>query len=90
MSNNGHEDTPVVRMENIIKRFGTITALDNVDYTVEKNGVLFPGRQLVQEIFFRNSKNGFQQMAVKRETRFEYDAYRFFVVETDVRYKKEE
>ena len=32
MSNNGQEDTPVVRMENIVKRFGTITALDDVDF----------------------------------------------------------
>lgn len=61
-----------------------------VNYTVEKNGVWFPGRQFVQEIFFRNSKNGFQQKAVKRETRFEYNAYKFFIVETDVRFRKEE
>lgn len=61
-----------------------------VDYSVEKNGVRFPSRQLIQEIFFRSSKNGFQQKAVKRETRFEYDAYKFFIVETDVRFRKEE
>jgi len=40
MSNNGHEDTLVVRMENIVKRFGTITALDDVDFTVEKQQVM--------------------------------------------------
>ncbi|MCK4759641.1 MAG: hypothetical protein KAT69_06300 [Candidatus Aminicenantes bacterium] len=61
-----------------------------VDYTVEKNGVRFPGRQFVQEIFFRNSENGFPQKAVKRETHFEYNAYKFFIVETDVRFQKEE
>jgi len=61
-----------------------------VDYTVEKNGVRFPGRQFVREIFFRNSENGFPQKAVKRETRFEYNAYKFFIVETDVRFQKEE
>lgn len=39
MSTIGHEDTPVVYMENIVKRFGTITALDGVDFTVEKQQV---------------------------------------------------
>lgn len=55
-----------------------------VDYTIEKNGVRFPSRQLIQEIFFRNSPAGFQQKAVKRETRFEYTEYKFFIVETKV------
>lgn len=39
MSDNGH-DVPVVRMENIVKRFGTITALDGVDFTVDKHEVV--------------------------------------------------
>ncbi len=39
MSTIGHEDTPVVYMENIVKRFGTIIALDGVDFTVEKQQV---------------------------------------------------
>lgn len=39
MSNNGH-DTPVVRMEKIVKRFGTITALDGVDFTVNQREVV--------------------------------------------------
>jgi len=34
------EDTPVVYMENIVKRFGTITALDGVDFTVDKQQVM--------------------------------------------------
>jgi simple sugar transport system ATP-binding protein len=38
MSNNGH-DTPVVHMEKIVKRFGTITALNGVDFTVRKGEV---------------------------------------------------
>lgn len=61
-----------------------------VDYTVEKNGVRFPGRQFIQEIFYRDSESGLHQKAVKRETRFEYSAYKFFIVETDVRFRKEE
>lgn len=59
------------------------------DYTVEKNGVRFPSRQFVQEIFFRNSPDGFQQKAVKRETQFEYTEYKFFIVETDVKFRKD-
>ena len=39
MSGNGG-DTPVVRMENIVKRFGTITALDGVDFTVNQQEVV--------------------------------------------------
>ncbi|GAB4539362.1 MAG: ATP-binding cassette domain-containing protein [Anaerolineae bacterium] len=39
MSNNGN-DTPIVRMEKIVKRFGTITALNGVDFTVYKGEVV--------------------------------------------------
>jgi simple sugar transport system ATP-binding protein len=39
MSNNGH-DTPVVHMEKIVKRFGTITALNGVDFTVNQREVV--------------------------------------------------
>jgi simple sugar transport system ATP-binding protein len=39
MSGNGH-DTPVVRMEKIVKRFGTITALDGVDFVVHRHEVV--------------------------------------------------
>jgi len=39
MTTNG-QDTPVVHMENIVKRFGTITALDKVDFTVGKHQVM--------------------------------------------------
>jgi simple sugar transport system ATP-binding protein len=39
MGDNGH-DTPVVFMENIVKRFGTITALDGVDFTVNQREVV--------------------------------------------------
>ncbi len=59
------------------------------EYTVEKNGVRFPSRQFVQEIFFWNSPDGFQQKAVKRETRFEYTEYKFFIVETDIKFRKD-
>jgi len=39
MGDNG-QDVPVVSMEGITKRFGTITALDNVDFTVSKHEVV--------------------------------------------------
>ena len=34
------QDVPVVRMENVTKRFGTITALDSVDFTVNPHEVV--------------------------------------------------
>jgi simple sugar transport system ATP-binding protein len=40
MGTNGNGDTPVVRMEGIVKRFGTITALDGVDFSVGKQQVM--------------------------------------------------
>jgi simple sugar transport system ATP-binding protein len=39
MSNNG-QDTPIVHMENIVRRFGTIVALDGMDFTVENQQVM--------------------------------------------------
>lgn len=36
----GHGDIPVVRMEGIVKRFGTITALNNVDFAVNRSEVM--------------------------------------------------
>jgi simple sugar transport system ATP-binding protein len=39
MSGNGN-DSPVVFMEQIVKRFGTITALNNVDFTVNRQEVV--------------------------------------------------
>ena len=40
MSTNGNGDSSVVYMEGIVKRFGTITALDGVDFTVEPQQVM--------------------------------------------------
>ncbi len=40
MSPQGNGSTPVVHMENITKRFGSILALDNVTFTVEHNQVM--------------------------------------------------
>jgi simple sugar transport system ATP-binding protein len=39
MSGNGY-DAPIVRMQNIVKRFGTITALDGVDFDVGRHEVM--------------------------------------------------
>ncbi len=55
-----------------------------VDYSFEKNGIRFPGRQLIQEIFYRDTPSGRRQQAVKRETTFTYRDFKFFVVDTDV------
>lgn len=40
MSTKGNGDTPVVYMEGIVKRFGTITALDGVDFSVQEQQVM--------------------------------------------------
>ena len=61
-----------------------------VDYSVEKNGVLFPGQQFIQEIFFQDSSSGIRRKAVKRETRFLYDNYKYFIVDTSVNWEKKE
>jgi len=66
------------------------TVVWTVDYSVEKNGVLFPGQQFVQEIFFHDSSNGIRRKAVKRETRFIYDSYKYFIVETHINLRKKE
>jgi simple sugar transport system ATP-binding protein len=39
MGDNGHNE-PIVRMEGITRRFGTITALDNVNFTVGQHEVV--------------------------------------------------
>ena len=40
MSTDGNGDTPIVYMEGIVKRFGTITALNGIDFTVEQQQVM--------------------------------------------------
>jgi len=59
-----------------------------IDYSVEKNGVRFPGRQTIREEFVRTTPSGVEQKTLKRETVFDYLNYKFFVVETDVDFNK--
>jgi len=59
-----------------------------IDYSVEKNGVRFPGRQTIREEFVRTTPSGVEQKTLKRETVFDYLDYKFFVVETDVEFNK--
>jgi hypothetical protein len=42
-----------------------------VDYGVEKNGVRFPSRQVIQEIFIAATPRGNEYRTVKHETVFE-------------------
>jgi len=56
----------------------------NVIYGVEKNGVRFPSKQLIQEVFV-NEKG---QKVIKEETIIIYKDYQFFIVEVDVKYKR--
>ncbi len=60
-----------------------------VDYEIEKNGVRFPSRQTIIEKFvFLSGTRGAEYETIKRETIFDYIDYKFFVVETDIEYKK--
>lgn len=57
-----------------------------IDYGVEKNGVRFPSRQRIQKYFVRETKKKLEERALKRETLFEYVGYKFFQVETEVKF----
>ena len=52
-------------------------------FGVEKNGVRFPSQQLIQE-FYVNSKG--EELLIEKIT-FRYEDYKFFIVETEVKYK---
>ena len=52
-------------------------------FGVEKNGVRFPSQQLIQE-FYVNSEG--ENLLIEKIT-FRYEDYKFFIVETDVKYK---
>ncbi|MFC2142053.1 hypothetical protein ACFLR7_03870 [Acidobacteriota bacterium] len=58
-----------------------------VDFGVEKNGVRFPSRQVIQEIFEVSTPQGNTYKATKHETIFEYIDYKFFIVETEIIYE---
>lgn len=60
------------------------TVVWTVDYGIEKNGVRFPSRQLIRELFIQETQEGFRRQALRRETSFAYDDYKFFTVETNV------
>jgi hypothetical protein len=59
------------------------TIIWNVDYEIEEKGVRFPSKQVVHEIFI-NEKN---EKIIQEEITFLYTDYKFFIVETDVKYK---
>lgn len=54
-----------------------------VAYDIVKNGIRFPGRQAIKEIYV--TKNGKEH--TKYEAEYIYDKYKFFTVETEVVYK---
>jgi len=72
--------------EKITTRRGTFykTVSWAIFYGIEKNGVRFPSHQIIQEVFI-HPKRGYR--AVKRETNILYQDYKFFTVETDIKYK---
>lgn len=52
-------------------------------FGIEKNGVRFPSQQLIQE-FYVNSKG--EELLIEKIT-FQYEDYKFFIVETEVKYE---
>jgi len=58
------------------------SVLWTVDYGVEKNRVRFPSRQMVKEVFI--NEKGYK--ILKRELSCDYEDYKFFTVETEVKY----
>jgi len=61
------------------------TIIWNVDFGVEEKGIRFPSKQIVQEVFI--SEN--DKKHVLEEIIFTYTDYKFFTVETEVKYKKD-
>jgi len=55
----------------------------SVSYGIEKNGVRFPSKQLIQEFLINKEDEKF----IHGETLFNYVDYKFFKVEVDVKYK---
>jgi hypothetical protein len=55
----------------------------SVSYSIEKNGVRFPSKQLIQEFLINEEGEKF----IHEETLFNYVDYKFFKVEVDVIYK---
>lgn len=53
------------------------------NFGVEKNGVRFPSQQIIKE-FYVNSEG--ENLLIEKIT-FRYEDYKFFIVETDVKYK---
>ena len=53
-----------------------------VEYGVEKNGVLFPSRQVIREVLIGSAGRRHPKYTVT----VEYKSYRFFTVETEVKY----
>jgi hypothetical protein len=55
----------------------------SVSYGIEKNGVRFPSKQVIQEFLINEEGEKF----IQEETLFNYVDYKFFKVEVDVIYK---
>ena len=72
------------KVEEIGRRFKMTPALLlNSEYAFEHNGIRFPSRYSVKEIYAR--KNGARYQ--RSETEVIYDRYKFFTVETEVIYR---
>lgn len=57
------------------------TVVWNVTYGIEKNGVRFPSRQHIQEFLVAED----QKRYIRNEIATEFDNYKFFIVETEIK-----
>ncbi len=53
------------------------------DYFIEKNGIRFPSKTVCEELYIAKMRRIRTKIS---ETRIKYDNYRFFIVETEVKY----
>ena len=60
----------------------TPSLLMTSEYAFEKNGIRFPSRYTIQEIYSRP----FRQRFLRSQTEVVYDRYQFFTVETEVKF----
>ena len=58
------------------------TVIWYVDFGVEEKGIRFPSLQTVEEIILEDGKKSH----VLEKTEFRYDDYKFFTVETEIKY----
>lgn len=70
-------------LEDIAKRYNSEPQITLVsEYNIERNGIKFPSRYLIEEAYINKRGNKF----IRSEIIITYRDYKFFIVETDIKY----